>query len=74
MNKSINGYLFNRIEKLGDKKYNHIGFEGENQSFGDLLASFVPKVGMRKKVRLTIGILEDDLKNDETQRGNEHDK
>ena len=57
--KTISGYLFNRIEEMGDKKYNHIGFEGEKQSFGDLLASIVPKIGMKKKVRLTIEILDE---------------
>ena len=62
MKKTIKGYLFNRIEKLGDKEYNHIGFEGESQSFGDLLASLVPKIGIKKKVRLTIEVLENDPK------------
>ena len=62
MKKTINGYLFNRIEEIGNKKYNHIGFEGEKQSFGDLLASIVPKIGMKKKVRLTIEILEEKQK------------
>lgn len=59
MKKTIKGYLFNRIEKLGNKKYNHIGFEGENQSFSNLLSSFVPKIGMRKKVQLTVEVLDD---------------
>ncbi len=63
MKKTIKGYLFNKIEKLGGKKYNHIGFEGKNQSFGDLLASFVPKIGMKKEVKLTIEML--DKKNKE---------
>ncbi len=54
MKKTINGWLFNRIEKLGGKEFNHIGCEGENGSFGDFLAEFVPKVGMRKKARFTI--------------------
>jgi len=57
------GYLFNRIEELGDKKYNHIGFEDKNKSFGDLLASFVPEIGMKKKARITIEILKYDKKN-----------
>jgi len=60
MKKTIEGFLFNRIEKLGDKQYNHIGFEDRNKSFGDLLASFVPKIGMRKKARLTIEIPSDE--------------
>ncbi len=62
MEKTIEGYLFNRIEKLGDKQYNHIGFKGKDKSFGDLLASFVPKIGMVKKARLTIEILDDNSK------------
>ncbi len=56
--KEVVGYLFNRIEKIGGKDYNHIGFEGKEESFGDILASFVPKVGMRKKVKITIEVLE----------------
>ncbi len=62
MEKTIEGYLFNRIEKLGDKQYNHIGFEDKDKSFGDLLASFVPKIGMRKRAQLTIEILDDNSK------------
>ena len=58
MKKTIEGWLFNRIETLGNKKYNHIGCEGENKSFGDFLAQFVPQVGMRRKVRFTIETLD----------------
>ena len=54
LKKSIVGYLFNRVENMGNKKYNHIGCEGEDKSFGDFLVSFVPKIGMRQKVRFTI--------------------
>jgi len=54
MKKSIVGYLFNRIENLGNKKYNHIGCEGEAKSFEDFLLSFVPKIGMRIKVQFTV--------------------
>ena len=54
MKKTINGQLFNRIEKIGNKEFNHIGCEGEKDSFGDFLASFVPKLGMKRKVRFTI--------------------
>jgi len=67
MRKIIEGYLFNRIEKLGDKQYNHIGFEDRDKSFGDLLAFFVPKIGMRKKARLTIEILNKEMKYDEKE-------
>jgi hypothetical protein len=59
MKKTIEGYLFNRIEKLGNKKYNHIGCEGKDKSFGDFLASFVPKVGMKRKVKITIESIEE---------------
>ncbi len=59
MKKTINGLLFNRIEKLGGKDFNHLGCEGKNESFGDFLAGFVPKIGMRKKARFTIETLDD---------------
>jgi len=58
MKKTIEGWLFNRIETFGDKKYNHLGCEGKNKSFGDFLAQFVPQVGMRRKVRFTIETLD----------------
>lgn len=63
MKKTINGWLFNRIEKLGDKEFNHIGCEGENDSFGDFLASFVPKIGTKRKARFTIETLDNSKKN-----------
>ncbi len=59
MKKIIKGNLFNRIEELGNKKYIHVGFEDKEKTFGDLIESFVPKVGMKRKVRLTIEVLED---------------
>lgn len=59
MKKTIEGYLFNRIEKLGNKEYNHIGFEDKNKSFGDLINSLVPKVGMKKKAKLIIELIDD---------------
>ncbi len=59
MKKSIEGYMFNRIEKLGGKEYNHLGFESKGESFEDLLLSIVPEVGMKKNVRLTIEILDE---------------
>ncbi len=58
MKKTIEGYLFNRIEEMGGRKYNHIGFEDREKSFGDLLVSFVPEIGMTKKARLTIETLD----------------
>ena len=54
MKKTIEGYLFNRIEKLGNKQYNHVGCEGKDKNFGDFLSQFVPKIGMRRKVKFTI--------------------
>ena len=59
MNKTIEGYLFNRIEKLGNKKYHHIGFEDKKKTFGDMMESLVPEIGMKKKVKLTIKILKE---------------
>jgi len=57
--KTFEGFLFNRIEKIGNKEYNHVGCEGDNESFGDFLAQFVPKVGMRRKVKFTIEAIEE---------------
>jgi hypothetical protein len=54
MKKTFSGWLFNRIEKLGDRKFNHIGCQGESEKFVDFLACFVPEIGMRRKVKLTI--------------------
>ena len=59
MKKTIKGFLFNRVETLGGENFNHIGFEGEKQNFGELMASLVPKVGMKKKAKLTIELLEE---------------
>jgi hypothetical protein len=54
MKKTFEGYLFNRIEKIGNKKYNHVGCEGKTNEFGDFLTQFVPRVGMKRKVLFTI--------------------
>jgi len=54
MKKTFDGYLFNRIEKIGDKEYNHIGCEGIDIDCGDILTQFVPEVGMRIRVKFTI--------------------
>ena len=59
MKKEIIGYLFNRIEKLGNKEYNHVGFEDEAKNFGNLITSFVPEVGMRKRAKLTIELIDE---------------
>ena len=52
--KSIEGELFHEIEELGNKKYEHIGFRDKENKFGDMIASLVPKVGMKRKAKLTI--------------------
>jgi len=54
MKKTFGGWLFNRIEVLGNKKYNHLGCEGESEEFTEFLSQFVPEVGMRRKVKFTI--------------------
>ncbi len=59
MKKVIEGELFHQIEELGNKKYEHIGFRDDENLFGDLMASFVPEVGMTKKARLTIELIEE---------------
>ncbi len=59
MKKTFEGYLFNRLEKIGNKDYNHVGCEGEYNEFGDFLTYFVPELGMKRKVKFTIESLED---------------
>jgi len=54
MKQTFEGYLFNRLEKIGNKTYNHVGCEAENKNIGDFLTEFVPKLGMKRKVRFTI--------------------
>jgi len=54
MKKTFIGWLFNRIEIIGNKKYNHVGCEGTtpgSEEFGKFLLQFVPK---RRKARFTI--------------------
>lgn len=58
MKKTFKGYLFNRIEKIGNKKYNHVGCEGDSENFGNFLSQFVPEIGTRRKVKFTIESLE----------------
>ncbi|MEA2097874.1 MAG: hypothetical protein U9P70_02260 [Patescibacteria group bacterium] len=61
MKKIIEGNLFNRIEKLGDKEYKHVGFEDDEGRFGDYLEDIVPTVGTVKRAKLTIEVLEDGI-------------
>jgi len=58
MKKIFEGRVFNRMEIIGNKEYQHIGCEGERKDFGDFLVQFVPKLGMRRKVKFTIEALE----------------
>jgi hypothetical protein len=55
---TIKGFIFNRVEKLGGKNYNHIGFSDDKNRFGEMLGSLVPEIGMTKKARLTIELIE----------------
>ncbi len=59
MKKSLEGYLYNKVEKFGEEKYVHVGFQDDKKQFEDLLASFVPEIGMKKRVRLTIETLDE---------------
>jgi len=61
--KTVEGELFHEIEDMGNKKYEHLGFRDKQDRFGDMLQSLVPEVGMRRKARITIEILEEDGKN-----------
>jgi hypothetical protein len=54
MKKTFDAYLYNRIEKIGNKKYNHIGCEGIEKECGDILSEFVPEIGDKVKVKFTI--------------------
>jgi len=60
--KVIEGELFNEIEELGNKKYVHIGFRNKENNFGDIIEKIVPKVGMIKKAKLTIELLDEEIK------------
>lgn len=59
MRKTFEGWVFNRIEIIGNKEYQHVGCGGERKDFGDFLAQFVPKLGMRRKVKFTVEALEE---------------
>lgn len=54
MKKTFKGWLFNRIEKIGNEKFNHLGCEGDDEEFAEFLSEFVPEVGTRRKVKFTI--------------------
>ncbi|MBN2567654.1 hypothetical protein JXB02_06255 [Candidatus Woesearchaeota archaeon] len=54
MKKIFKGWLFNRMEKLGGKVFNHVGCEGDDEHFIDFLTQFVPHTGARRKVIFTV--------------------
>ena len=58
LKRTIDGELFHEIEEMGNRKYEHIGFRDKDNRFGDIIASFVPDIGMKRKARLTIEIPE----------------
>ena len=57
--KVLEGEFFHEIEEMEGKKFEHIGFRDKEGKFGDVMLSFVPNIGDKKKVRLTIEVLED---------------
>jgi hypothetical protein len=59
MKKTMEGVLFNRLEKMGGKDYYHVGFEDKDKKFGEILASIVPKVGMKKKAKITVEVFDE---------------
>ena len=57
--KMIVGELFHEIEIFGDKEYAHVGFRDKDNKFGDMIVSIVPEIGMKRKAKLTIELLND---------------
>ena len=54
MKRTFNGWLFNRIEELGNEKFNLDLRYGATQHSINFLTQFVPKVGMQRKVKFTV--------------------
>jgi hypothetical protein len=52
MKKTFEGYLFNRIENMGNKKYNHIGCEGDVNDFGNFFISVCAQSRYPKKGKI----------------------
>jgi len=61
MKKTFEGWLFNRLEKMGGDVFNHVGCEGNNKEFIDFLTQFVPELGMKRKVTFTVETEENPL-------------
>ncbi len=56
---TIEGELFHEIEEFGGKKYEHIGFRDPENRFGELLAQLVPEIGMHKRARIILELVDD---------------
>jgi len=54
MKKTFKGWLFNRLERMGERTYNHIGCEGDEEEFIDFLTRFIPTIGTRRRVKFTV--------------------
>ena len=54
MKEIFEGWLFNRMEKLGGATFNHVGCKGKDKKFIDFLTQFVPETGMQRKVKFVI--------------------
>jgi len=54
MKKTFNGWLFNRMEKIGGKIFNHVGCKGDDEQFIDFLTQFVPEIGTQRKVTFIV--------------------
>ena len=58
MKRFLEGTVYNRIEVIGGKEVNHLGFDdGGTGEFEKMLLSIAPNVGDRRKVRLSIELL-----------------
>ena len=54
----MEGTVYNRIEVIGGKKVNPLGFDdGGTGEFEKMLLSIAPNIGDRRKVRLSIELL-----------------
>ena len=59
MKKFLDGTVYNRIETIGGKEVNHLGFDdGGNGEFERMLLSLAPNIGDRRRVRLSIELLD----------------
>ncbi|NOZ44576.1 MAG: hypothetical protein GXP45_05570 [bacterium] len=54
----IVGTVYNRIETMGDKDFQHLGFDPDEGDFGDMLEQLVPHVGDKLRVKVVFSILE----------------